>query len=80
MLGTVKYDEKPKKYARSLYVSRDIKKGESFTKENIKSIRPGDGLHPKHYDEILGKIATKNIMAGTALKEVDVDSLIKFLL
>ncbi|WP_345993152.1 pseudaminic acid synthase [Sulfurimonas sp. HSL-1716] len=67
MLGHVKYDDKSKKYARSLYVSRDIKKGESFTKENIKSIRPGDGLHPKHYEEILGKIALTDIKAGTPL-------------
>jgi pseudaminic acid synthase len=67
MLGSVKYDDKPKKYARSLYVSRDIKKGEAFTKENIKSIRPGDGLHPKYFEEVLGKIAITNIKAGTPL-------------
>jgi pseudaminic acid synthase len=68
MLGCVKYDEKPKKYARSLYVSCDIKKGEKFTKENVKSIRPGDGLHPKYYEEVLGKIAQAEIKAGTPLK------------
>ena len=67
MLGSVKYDDKSKAYARSVYVSCDIKKGESFTKENIKSIRPGDGLHPKHYEEVLGKIATIDIKAGTPL-------------
>jgi pseudaminic acid synthase len=59
MLGCVKYDDKPKAYARSLYVSCDIKKGEKFTKENIKSIRPGDGLHPKFYEEVLGTTAKK---------------------
>lgn len=73
MLGTVKYDDKPKAYARSLYISRDIKKGEKFTKENIKSIRPGDGLHPKHYEEVLDKIASKDIKAGTPLRETDID-------
>lgn len=67
MLGTVKYDDKSKAYARSLYVSRDIKKGEAFTKENIKSIRPGNGLHPKFYEEVLGKIATKEYKAGMPL-------------
>lgn len=67
MLGHVKYDDKPKKYARSLYVSQDIKKGESFTQKNIRSIRPGDGLHPKHYDKLLTKTASQDIKAGTPL-------------
>jgi pseudaminic acid synthase len=68
MLGSIKYDDKPKKYARSLYASRDIKKGESFTKENVKSIRPGDGLHPKYYDALMHKTTTIDIKAGTALQ------------
>jgi pseudaminic acid synthase len=68
MLGCVKYDEKPKKYARSLYASRDIKKGEKFTKENVKSIRPGDGLHPKYFDVLITKKANSKINAGTPLK------------
>ena len=72
MLGCVKYDDKPKAYARSLYVSRDIKKGEAFTKENIKSIRPGNGLHPKFYEEVLGKIAATDIKVGTALQKTDI--------
>jgi pseudaminic acid synthase len=67
MLGCVKYDEKPKKYARSLYASRDIKKGEKFTKENVKSIRPGDGLHPKYYEELMTRKANEDIQAGTPL-------------
>ncbi len=69
MLGSIKYDGKSKKYARSLYVSRDIKKGEPFTKDNIKSIRPGDGLHPKFYETVLGSIAVTKIKAGTALDQ-----------
>ena len=69
MLGSVKYDDKPKKYARSLYASQDIKAGESFTKENVKSIRPGDGLHPKYFDELLMKKANQDIKAGTPLKK-----------
>ena len=72
MLGGIKYDEKPKKYARSLYASRDIKKGESFTKENVKSIRPGDGLHPKYFDELMNTTATTDIKAGTPLSKDDI--------
>ncbi len=67
MLGGIKYDGKSKEYVRSLYVSRNIKKGEPFTKDNIKSIRQKDGLHPKFYEAVLGKIATKNYRTGEPL-------------
>ena len=52
---------------RSLYVSKDIKKGESITPENIKSVRPSHGLHPKHYEEVLGRKATKDLTVGDRL-------------
>jgi pseudaminic acid synthase len=52
---------------RSLYISKDIKKGEVFTKENVKSVRPSFGLHPKHYEEILGKKSTKDLTLGDRL-------------
>ena len=52
---------------RSLYVIADIKAGEKFTKENIRSIRPGHGLPPKHLPEILGRRATCDISRGTPL-------------
>ena len=69
VLGKVDYsiNEKNRKFARSLYVVKDIKKGEKFTAENIRSIRPSNGLHPKHYEEIMGKVANKNLPFGTAL-------------
>lgn len=65
LLGVVDYslDEKKQKqrrFSRSLYVSKDIKKGEKFTLENIKSVRPGYGLHPKYLNEILGKTLTNS--------------------
>lgn len=72
--GTLKFDEKALKnreLARSLYVSKDIKKGEFFTSDNVKSVRPNFGLHPKFYATILGKKATKDIEFGTALKMED---------
>ena len=54
-------------FSRSLYVVKDVQAGEIFTEENVKSIRPGYGMHPKHYFEVLGKKAIQNIEAGTAL-------------
>jgi len=72
LLGKVDYSltEKKKKsrhFARSLYVTKDIKKGEVFTEENIRSVRPGYGLHPKFLKDILGKKAVKDIPFATAL-------------
>ena len=69
MIGEVSF--KPKKgrnFARSLYVVKDIKKGEKFTKENIKAIRPGLGLHPKYLPQILGKKACRDFERGEALE------------
>ncbi len=57
-----------RKRGRSLFLVKDIKKGEEFTKENIKSIRPGYGLHPKYYWEILGKKATEDLKRGIPLQ------------
>lgn len=75
-LGKVTYDlseseKKSLKFRRSLYVSKDIKKGEKFTAENIRSVRPGYGLHPRHYEQILGKKAIKDLKFGTPLKMED---------
>ncbi len=69
MIGVV--DFKPKKgrqFARSLYVVKNIKKGEKFTRENIRAIRPGYGLHPKYLPQILGKKACRDLEKGDALK------------
>jgi len=56
-----------RKNARSLFVVKEIKKGEKFTEENLRSIRPGAGLHPKYYFQVLGKTAARNLTAGTPL-------------
>ncbi|CAN5167849.1 pseudaminic acid synthase [soil metagenome] len=58
---------KNKKFQRSLFIVKDVKKGEVFTAENIRSIRPGYGLEPKFISTILGKTASKNIKRGTPL-------------
>lgn len=54
--------------SRSLFIVKDIKKGECFTEDNIKSIRPGYGLPTRYYEELLGKIATKDLKKGTPLQ------------
>ncbi|HXG51799.1 MAG TPA: pseudaminic acid synthase [candidate division Zixibacteria bacterium] len=54
-------------FRRSLFVVRDVAAGERFTTENVRSIRPGHGLHPRHLPEILGRSATRDIRRGTPL-------------
>ena len=49
---------------RSLYVAKNVKKGDVFTEQNVRSVRPGYGLHPKSLPEILGKKATRNLEMG----------------
>ena len=72
-LGTddfsLRKDKSSKKFRRSIYVVKDIKKNQLINKSNIKKIRPSNGLHPKYYFKILGKRIKKNISAGTALKK-----------
>jgi len=72
LLGKVSYDvsEKVKtnrKFARSLFVVENVKIGDLITKDNVRSIRPGNGLHPKYYKEILGKKFNENISIGEPL-------------
>jgi len=71
-LGKVSYGitEKQKSsrvFRRSLFAVKDIRKGEKFAEENVRSIRPGYGLSPKYFDDVVGKKATKDIVIGTPL-------------
>jgi sialic acid synthase SpsE len=71
-LGSVQFasgarEANSRKFRRSLFVVEDIKKGELFTKQNVRSIRPADGLHPRHLNEILGKRAASAVERGTPL-------------
>jgi pseudaminic acid synthase len=79
MLGFVDYsmtDKKKssRKFARSLFVVDDIKKGEIFTSKNIRSIRPGHGMHPKYYTDVIGKTSSQNVEKGTPLEHKMVQS------
>jgi hypothetical protein len=72
-MGGVRYEvtEEEKKslqFRRSLYVVKDMKKGDPFTTENVRRIRPGWGLPPKYCSVVLGKTARREIARGTALQ------------
>jgi pseudaminic acid synthase len=71
-LGKVDYSMNEKKknsriFGRSLFVVKDIKAGETFTEENVRSIRPSYGLAPKYFNEIINRKATTDIARGTPL-------------
>ena len=77
-LGKIDYKisqagQKNRHFMRSLYVIKDMKKGEEFTSENIGSFRPNLGISPKYYNEILGRKAVKDIKANTPLKSELID-------
>jgi len=72
MLGKIDYtlDEKKLKsreFSRSLYISDDMKEGDVFTEKNVRSVRPGFGMHPKHLKDILGKKITSDAKKGTRM-------------
>jgi len=79
-LGEVSYKltekmKKSREFSRSLFVVKDMKAGEVFTEENVRSIRPGYGLHTHFLKDIIGQKATRNIERGTPLdwKLIDYD-------
>jgi len=55
------------KFRRSLYVCKDMQAGETFTSENVRAIRPGMGLAPKHMTQVLGRKAKTALIRGQAL-------------
>ena len=65
-------ESEQKNSRRSIYISKDIKKNDKLTLENIQSIRPGFGLHPKYLKKVLGKKAKKNLKFGYPLKLNDI--------
>jgi len=71
-LGRAGYERRPAeeaslKFRRSLYFVKDMKTGETITPECIRSIRPGSGLAPKHYEALIGKCVKTGVARGTAV-------------
>lgn len=71
-LGKVTYDLTPaqtreREHSRSLFVAKDMKAGDIFTSENLRSVRPAYGLHTMYYEEILGKRITRDTKLGTPM-------------
>ncbi|MDC0225482.1 pseudaminic acid synthase [Gammaproteobacteria bacterium] len=78
-LGTQSFEKRDAekenvKFRRSIYVTKPIKKGEKFSKDNIRRIRPGFGLSPKYYELLIGSKAIKDLSYGTPLKEEHIEA------
>jgi pseudaminic acid synthase len=72
-VGVVDYhltdkQKKGREFSRSLYVVKDLKAGEKITSDHVRSIRPGYGMHPKHYNEIIGTVAKRDYKRGEPFK------------
>lgn len=72
-LGNVAYgpteaERKSEQFRRSIYVVRDIAAGETLTNENVRVIRPGLGMAPRHLDQVLGRVASRDLKRGTPLQ------------
>ena len=72
-IGPTEAEEESRRFRRSLFVVEDIPAGELLTAINIRSIRPADGLHTRHYEEVLGRRAARPISRGTPLSWDDLD-------
>ena len=65
--GLTDEQAKSRVYRRSLFVVQDVKAGEQFTLENVRSIRPAYGLHTRHMPEVIGRHASRDITFGTPM-------------
>lgn len=77
-LGSATYDLtekqiKSREHSRSLFAVKDIRAGEIITEDNVRSVRPGFGLHTKYYDEILGKRASRDVERGMPMEAEYID-------
>jgi N-acetylneuraminate synthase len=65
--GATEAEKKSTQFRRSLYVVEDMKAGDAISKHNMRAIRPGKGMLPKHYEQLLGKKVITDITKGTPL-------------
>lgn len=65
--GGTAAEQKSKQYRRSIYVSENIQKGDVFSSQNLRIVRPAFGLAPKHWERVLGKTARQDLSKGSAL-------------
>jgi len=65
--GPTESEKNSVKFRRSLYIAKDMKKGDMLNKENLRIVRPGLGLPPKYYDILLGRKVNQNVKKGTAV-------------
>jgi sialic acid synthase SpsE len=65
--GTNNYEDESRRFRRSLFIVKDIKKGATATNENVKSIRPAGGLLPKELQKVIGLTFNQDLKAGTPL-------------
>lgn len=84
LLGKVDYSltekkQKSRQFSRSLYISEDMQAGEVITEKNVRSVRPGYGMHPKYLKEILGKKVTASVSKGTALDWILITKVSEFI-
>lgn len=65
-------------FRKSIFVTKDVKAGDTFTEENVRVIRPGFGLHPREFENVLGKVALQDINRGMPLKASYVKNYLEF--
>jgi N-acetylneuraminate synthase len=68
LYGGAEEEQASKKYRRSIYVSRDVKKGDLISEDNIRVVRPGTGMHPRYYDIVKGEKFACDVAGGIALQ------------
>ena len=66
-IGPTEAEKSSITFRRSLYIVKDLKAGDVLTKENVRAIRPGLGLPPKHFNQVLGKKIKSSVKMGTAI-------------
>lgn len=76
-MGEVRYETTEKEFEsesfrRSLFVVKDVEEAEVFTEENVRSIRPGGGLHTRHFEDVIGRKAADDVERGTPLQWVHI--------